>query len=139
MNAMFWRRLIISVIGAVFFLDPVAAQQRNQTRKQVKHQDAISKEASLLRLNATYLLRSLAQSGNEIENVSDRVRVLGEIGDGLWNIDHDDARAVLLRSFQEIDKLLSGSDQDRERAANQVRFLRRTILSRIALWAAQSR
>jgi tetratricopeptide (TPR) repeat protein len=132
MNAMFWRRLIISVIGTVFFLDPVAAQQRNQTRKQVKHQDAISKEASLLRLNATYLLRSLGQSGNEIENVSDRVRVLGEIGDGLWNIDHDDARAVLLRSFQEIDKLLSGSDQDRERAANQVRFLRRTILSRIA-------
>ena len=130
---MFCGRLIITVIGTLFFLVPAAAQQqRNQTRKPVKNQEALSKEAALLRSNATSLLRSLAQSGNEIESVADRVRVLGEIGDGLWAIDQDDARAVLLRSFQEIDKLSSSTGQDRERVANQIRFLRRTVLSRIA-------
>ncbi|HEY0367138.1 MAG TPA: hypothetical protein VGC73_11740 [Pyrinomonadaceae bacterium] len=64
--------------------------------------------------------------------MADRVRALGEIGDALWAVDRDDARAVLVRSFQEIDKLSPGSERDRERIANQIRFLRRTVLSRIA-------
>jgi hypothetical protein len=129
---MFSRRLLIRIIGTLLFLVPVNAQQRNQTRKPEKKSDAASKEAALLRSNATNLLRSLAQSGNEIESIADRVRVLGEIGDGLWPIDQDDARAVLLRSFQEIDKLSSGSESDRERVASQIRSLRRMVLSRIA-------
>lgn len=125
---MFSRRLLVSVLATLVVLVPVGAQQKKSDKKS----NAASKEAALLRSNATYHLRSLAQSGNEIESIADRVRVLSEIGDGLWAINQDDARAVLLRSFQEIDKLSSGSESDRERVASQIRSLRRIVLSRIA-------
>jgi hypothetical protein len=112
---------------------PVGAQQRDQKdRKPARSPASVRKEAELLRSSATYLLRSLAQSGNEIESVVDRIRTLAEIGDGLWAVDQDDARAVLSRSFQEIDKLSLGSERDRERVDNQRRLLRRIVLSRIA-------
>ena len=126
-------RLIISVIWTLSFLVPVEAQQRDQkTRKPAKSPVAVNKEAELLRSSATYLLRRLAQSGNEIESIADRVRVLAEIGDGLWAVDRDDARVVLIRSFQEIDKLSPRTERDGERVANLTRFLRRIVLSRIA-------
>jgi hypothetical protein len=127
-----FRERLISVIWILSCLAPVGAQQRDQARKPARNPVAVSKEAALLRSSATYFLRGLAQSGNEIESVADRVRALGEIGDGLWTIDRDEARAVLLRSFHEIDKLSPASERDRERVVGQVRFLRRTVLSRIA-------
>lgn len=130
---MFRARLIISVICTVFFLVPVEAQQRDQkTKKPVKNAIGTSKEAELLRSNATYLLRRLAQSGNEIDSIPDRVRTLAEIGDALWGVDREAARASLIRSFQEIDKLANGGERDGARVANQTRFLRRVVLSRIA-------
>src|SRR5689334_10059885 len=113
---MFRRSLLFSVIWILSILAPAESQQRDQkSRKPTKSPPDVSKEAEQLRLSATYLLRNLAQSGNEIENVAERVRALAEIGDGLWAVNPDDARAVLVRSFQEIDKLSIGSEHDRER------------------------
>lgn len=130
---MFWGRLIIIVICTLSLLVPVRAQQSDQkTRKPAKSSASLSKEAELLRSNAIYLLRRLAQSGNEIENIPDRVRTLAEIADVMWAVDRDDARAALIHSFQEIDKLTAAETQDGVRVANQKRFLRRIVLSRIA-------
>jgi hypothetical protein len=111
----------------------VGAQQSDQKiRKPAKSSATVNKEAELLRSNAIYLLRRLAQSGNEIENIPDRVRTLAEIGDVMWAVDRDDARAALVHSFQEIDKLTTAEAHDGLRVANQKRFLRRIVLSRIA-------
>jgi hypothetical protein len=111
----------------------VGAQQSDQKiRKPAKSSATVNKEAELLRSNAIYLLRRLAQSGNEIENIPDRVRTLAEIGDVMWAVDRDDARAALVHSFQEIDKLTTTEAHDGLRVANQKRFLRRIVLSRIA-------
>lgn len=130
---MFCGRLMISVIWTLSFLVPVGAQQSDQKiGKPARSSVTVSKEAELLRSNAIYLLRRLAQSGNEIENIPDRVRTLAEIGDVLWAVDRDDARAALIHSFQEIDKLTTGEERDGVRVANQTRFLRRIVLSRIA-------
>jgi hypothetical protein len=111
----------------------VGAQQSDQKiRKPAKSSATVNKEAELLRSNAIYLLRRLAQSGNEIENIPDRVRTLAEIGDVMWAVDRDDARAALVHSFQEIDKLTTTEAHDGLRVANQKRFLRGIVLSRIA-------
>ena len=125
------RRLVFIVIWILSLLVSAGSQQRDQkSTKPAKSPDAVSTEAELLRSSATYLLRNLVQSGNEIDNVAERVRALADIGDALWSVDRDDARAVLVRSFQEIDKLSVGGDRDR--VISQTRSLRRIVLARIA-------
>lgn len=112
---------------------PVVSQQRNQkSKKSPNAKPALSREAEELRLSATSLLHSLAQSANEIENISERVRVIAEIGDAFWLIDPEQGRTTLVRAFKEIDKLSLGSDSDAERLATQKRTLRRLVLARIA-------
>ena len=83
-----------------------------------------------MRLSATSLLHSLAQSANEIEDITERVRVLAEIGDAFWLVDPEQGRTVLVRAFKEIEKL--SLETDPERLASQKRTLRRIVLSRIA-------
>jgi len=92
----------------------------------------LSPEAEELRLSATSLLHSLAQSANEIDDIAERVRILAEIGDAFWPIDEEHARAVLIRSFKEIDKLSAGHASEAEQIASQKRAMRRVVLARIA-------
>ena len=120
-------KALVIVLTSVL-LPPALAQQRAQKTK--KNQPAVSRENEELRLSAVSLLHSLSQSANEIDKLSERVRVLAEIGDAFWPVDADHARAVLLRSFKEIDKLSAGNDQ--ETAASEKRELRNLVLSRIA-------
>lgn len=119
-------------------LTAVAAQQRDpKTKKPSKPAPAISREAEELRLSATSILQSLAQSANEIDNLTERVRVLAEVGDAFWLVDHEQARTLLVRTFKEIDKLSSDSNNDPERLATQKRALRRLVLARLAKHEAQ--
>jgi hypothetical protein len=130
---MFRERVILFVIWTFTFLVSAESQQRDQkTKPTPKTNTAAAREAERLRTNATSLLYLLAQSGNEIESVIERVMVVSEVGDALWSVDQDYARSALIRSFQETDKLVAGADRDRERVASQKRALRRIVLSRIA-------
>jgi hypothetical protein len=112
---------------------PAAAQQPDQKpAKSTKKAAALSKEAEELRLSAVSQLHSLAQTANEIDNITERVRVMAEIGDAFWQVDTEYARTMLVRTFKEIDKLSGSSENDPERLASQKRALRRLVLSRIA-------
>lgn len=112
---------------------PVVAQQRDQKpKKSSGSKPVLSKEAEQLRLSATSLLHSLAQTVNEVENVGERVRILAEIGDAFWPVDQELARTTLVRAFKEVDKISSSSTNDEERVATQKRSLRRLVLARIA-------
>lgn len=130
---MFRGRVILFLVWTLTFVMPVESQQRDQkTKPSSKTKAVATSEAETLRANATSLLYALAQSGNEIDSVFERVMVVAEVGDALWSVDQDYARAVLIRSFHEIDKLPHDTDSDRERVASQTRALRRFVLSRIA-------
>lgn len=130
---MFWRRVILPVILSLILPLPVASQQRDQkTKKPAKSPTLATEEAAMLRSRAISALYGLAQSASEVESVAERVRILAEVGDALWGADKEGARAVLIRAFQEIDKLSPASGSNREHTANQVRALRRMVLSRIA-------
>jgi len=112
---------------------PAVAQQPDQkTAKTTTKAQVLSKEAEELRLSAVSQLYSLAQTTNEIDNITERVRVMAEIGDAFWSVDPEYARAILVRTFKEIDKLSSGPDNNAERLASQKRALRRVVLLRIA-------
>jgi hypothetical protein len=80
---------------------PVTAQQRDQKPgKSSSNKPAVSKEAEQLRLSATSLLHSLAQTVNELESVGERVRILAEIGDAFWLVDQELAPTTLGRAFK---------------------------------------
>src|ERR1700750_1518395 len=90
---------------------PAAAQQPDQkSAKSTKKAAVLSKEAEELRLSAVSQLHSLAQTANEIDNITERVRVRAEIGDAFWQVDPEYARTMLVRTFKEIDKLPGGSE-----------------------------
>lgn len=110
----------------------VAQQPVQKTTKSTKKAAVLSKEVEELRLSAVSQLHSLVQAANEIDDIPERVRVMAEIGDAFWSVDPEYARTILVRSFKEIDKLSSGSENDPERLASQKRTLRRLVLSRIA-------
>ena len=129
---MFSVRVGLLLLLTSVFAMPVVSQQRDQKPKKPSSKPAMSREAEELRLSATSLLHSLAQSANEIENINERVRIIAEIGDAFWLIDPEQARTTLVRAFKEIDKLSLGSDNDPERLATQKRTLRRLVLARIA-------
>lgn len=125
-------RPIVSITLTALLLIPVIAQQRDQKpAKSSKSRPAAAGEAEELRLSAISLLHSLAQSANEMGNVAERVRVLAEIGDAFWLVDPEQGRALLVRSFKEIDKLAARSQANPEMLASQKRSLRRVVLSRI--------
>ncbi|HSE18201.1 MAG TPA: hypothetical protein VLB46_14185 [Pyrinomonadaceae bacterium] len=124
---MIFVRFILLIVLTSVLLPPVAAQQRDQ---KTNKKPAVSRENEELRLSAVSLLHSLTQSANEVEKLAERVRVLADIGDAFWSVDADHARAVLLRSFKEIDKL--SADNDSETVASEKRELRNLVLSRIA-------
>ena len=127
---MFFVRVVFFMLLASTFVMPAVSQQRDQkSAKSSKTQPSTTREAEELRLSATSLLHSLAQSANEIEDITERVRVLAEIGDAFWLVDPEQGRTVLVRAFKEIEKL---SETDPERLATQKRTLRRIVLSRIA-------
>lgn len=112
---------------------PAVAQQPDQKiAKSTKKAAVLSKEAEELRLSAVSQLHSLVQTANEIDSITERVRVMAEIGDAFWPIDPEYARTMLVRSFKEIDRLSDGSENDPEILASQKRALRRVVLSRIA-------
>jgi hypothetical protein len=134
---MFLKRTNLLLLLISICVWPALAQQRDQKPDEQKSPKpaktrGMSKEAEELRLNAISLLHSLAQSANEIDDVSERVRVLAEIGDAFWAVDQEHSRSVLMRSYKEIDKLSASTQADAERIANQKRALRRVVLSRIA-------
>ena len=110
----------------------VAQQPEQKTAKSNKKAAVLSKEAEELRLSAVSQLHSLVQAANEIDNITERVRVMAEIGDAFWPVDPEYARTMLVRSFKEIDKLSTGSENDPERLASQKRALRRLVMTRIA-------
>ena len=127
---MFFVRVVFFMLLASTFMMPAVSQQRDQkSAKSPKTQPSTTREAEELRLSATSLLHSLAQSANEIEDITERIRVLAEIGDAFWLVDPEQGRTVLVRAFKEIEKL---SENDPERLATQKRTLRRIVLSRIA-------
>src|SRR3954452_22278663 len=108
---------------------PVVAQQPEQkTAKSTKKAAVLSKEAEELRLSAVSQLHSLAQTAGEIDNISERVRAMAEIGDAFWPVDPEYARTMLVLSFKAIAKLSDGGENDPERLANQKRALRRVVL-----------
>ena len=130
---MFSVRAGLLIVLTSTLLTPVVSQQRDQKpAKPAKTTPAQKREAEELRLNAVSLLHSLAQNVNEIDNVAERVRVMAEIGDAFWSVDQESSRAMLIRTFKEIDKLSAASERDPERLANQKRGLRRLVLARIA-------
>jgi len=129
---MLLRRLVLLLVLSATLLTSAAAQQRDRKQK-TKPQTGLIEEAEQLRLSAISLLHSLAQNANEIENLEDRVTVLAEIGDAFWLVDKEYARALLLRSFREIDKLRPGTnDDEKEQVAAQKRQLMHRVLSRVA-------
>ena len=122
---------LIVLISA--FLMPAIGQQRDQkNKKPPKTPPALNREAEELRLNAVSLLHSLAQNVNEIENVTERVRVMAEIGDAFWLVDHEHGREMLVRAFKEIEKLTTAPGSNPEGLATQKRVLRHLVLSRVA-------
>lgn len=131
---MFYVQVILFLILTLVFRIPAAAQQRDQKSRKpnTTTQTAVTREPDVLRLSAISLLYSLAQKGNEIDNIGERVRVLAEIGDAFWPVDQDYARATLVRDFKEIEKLQPSWEGERERLTSQKRALRRIVLSRIA-------
>ncbi len=129
---MLFRRLILPVLLTLTILTAAAAQQPDPKSSKPKAQPRLSREAEELRLSAVSLLHSLSQTANEISDVDDRVKVLAEIGDAFWPVDNDYARTLLIRSFKEIDKLIPGVDDDRERVAETKRSLRSLVLSKLA-------
>src|SRR5688572_29968778 len=98
------------------FVMPVVSQPRDQKPKK-SSTTRLSREAEELRLTATSLLHSLAQSVNEIESIPERVRVICEIGDAFWLVDPEQGRTMLVRAFKEIDKLPADASNDPERLA----------------------
>jgi hypothetical protein len=131
---MLFRRLVLLLVVSSMLLTTAAAQQRDKKPKSSpKAQAGLTEEAEQLRLNAVSLLHSLAQNANEIDKIEDRVTVLAEIGDAFWPVDREYARATLVRSFKEIDKLAPGtSDDEKEGVAAQKRHLSQVVLYRIA-------
>src|SRR4051794_21615236 len=113
---MFSIRAGLLIVLPATILFPAVAQQRDQ-KPAKSSKTAATRESDALRLNAVSTLHSLAQSGNEIENISERVRVMAEIGDAFWSVDPEAARAMLVRTFKEIDKLSPSSSADTERIA----------------------
>lgn len=117
----------------LFVMIPAVAQQPDQkTAKPAKKAQVLSNEAEELRLSAVSQLHSLAQTSNELDNITERVRVMAEIGDAFWSVDPEYARTMLVRTFKDIDKLSNGSESNPERLASQKRALRRVVLARIA-------
>jgi hypothetical protein len=108
------------------------AQQRDQRVAPRPPAKGGANDDELLRLQAIALLNTLDQSAGDIKDVAERVRVLAEIGDALWTVDEEHARAVLTRSFEEVDKLTAGSEADRERVSSRAEALRRMVLTRVA-------
>ncbi len=129
---MFSRIGLLILMTSALLMPAVFQQQRSAKPKDSsKPSPTLSRQAEELRLSAISLLHSLAQDANEVDDVTERVRVISEIGDAFWLVDHEHARATLIRAFREIEKL-TGSDDDPERLATQKRILRRLVLSRIA-------
>jgi len=122
----------IVLLTLLIMMPAVAQQPEQKTAKPAKKNSALSTEAEELRLSAVSQLHSLAQTTGEIDNVTERVRVMSEIGDAFWSVDPEYARTILVRTFKEIDKLSGGSANDAERLASQKRALRRIVLARIA-------
>jgi hypothetical protein len=121
--------LLIVLTATLFF--PAVSQQRDQ-KPAKSSKTTPTRESDELRLSAVSTLHTLAQSGNEIENISERVRVMAEIGDAFWPVDPEAARAMLVRTFKEIDKLSPSSSAEADRIATQKRALRRLVLLRIS-------
>jgi tetratricopeptide (TPR) repeat protein len=127
------RHIILFAICTGVFVVLSQAQPREQEPKpSSKGKDAVIRRADIVRTNATSLLYALAQGGNEIGSVFERVLVMAEVADALWPVDQDSARRILVRDFQEIDKLSAGPDSNSALVASQRRTLRRIVLSRIA-------
>ena len=124
--------LRIGLLACLIMIPVVAQQPEQKTAKSTKKAAVLSKEAEELRLSAVSQLHSLAQTAGEIDNITERVRVMTEIGDAFWSVDPEYARTMLVRTFKEVDKLSGGSENDPERLASQKRALRRVVLSRIA-------
>ena len=101
----FVRRVLFIGLTLVCLTSALAQQRDQKTKKSSKQPPAVNRETEELRLSAISLLHSLAQSANEVDKLAERVRVLAEIGDAFWSVDAEHARAVLIRSFKEIDKL----------------------------------
>ena len=127
---LFVRIFLSLMLTPTLVLTTLSQEREGKPRTRSKAQR--SQEAEELRLSATSLLHSLAQSANEIDDIAERVRVLAEIGDAFWSIDEEHARTVLVRGFKEIDKISTDTGLDRERLVSQKRSLRRVVLSRIA-------
>lgn len=108
------------------------AQQRDQRAAPRPDAKGNVSDGDLLRLQAVALLNTLEQSAGDIKDVTERVRVLAEVGDALWSVDEDRARAVLTRAYEEVDKLTAESEADRERVSSRAEALRRMVLTRAA-------
>ena len=124
--------LLVGICGVT-----VLAQQKDPktgAQKPLKPDKSqrLSKEREELRLSAISLLHSLAQSASEVDDITERVRILAEIGDAFWSVDQQHARTVLISSFKKIDELSASTQAETERVATQKRSLRRIVLSRIA-------
>src|SRR3569832_425480 len=119
----------VGLLILLIVLPAVAQQPDQKTTKSTKKAAVLSKEAEELRLSAVSQLHSLVQTANEIDNITERVRVMAEIGDAFWPVGRQYARTLLVRSFKEIDKLSGDSENDPERLASSKRALRRVVLS----------
>lgn len=129
---MFSLRVGLFLLLTSTFLAPVLAQQQRDPKPKKSTRPAMSRDDEELRLSTVSFLHSLVQNANEIDSITERVRVLAEIGDAFWPVDQEQARTTLVRAFKEVEKLAPGSENDAERLATQKRALRRLVLARIA-------
>lgn len=129
---MFLRVVLLLMLTSTLTTPAFSQQRDKKAGKSSKSQPVLTKEEEQLRLSAVSLLHSVAQSVNEIDDVTERVRVLAEVGDAFWAVDPEQARTVLTRAFKEIEKLALSSGTDAQWLAVQKRTLRRVVLSRIA-------
>src|SRR3569832_1857421 len=104
----------VGLLILLIVLPAVAQQPDQKTTKSTKKAAVLSKEAEELRLSAVAQLHSLVQTANEIDNITERLRVMSEIGDAFWPVDREYARTLLVRSFKEGAERAGGAGDEPE-------------------------
>lgn len=126
------KRLPALTIATVLACQFIAAQvsPRTPPRQRPDRKDALTLESALQTL---IYLRSGAL---DIDNTTDRVRVLLEVADALWLMDREQAREAFKQSFtlaSQVDKSKTPSDSGaRPTNPPPVRALQQSVISRIA-------
>ena len=121
------RLLILSTVTALV-CGPATAQSSKDS-KRARQNKALSQRDYDEQQNALQTLLYLRNNAFEIDSVSDRVRVLVEIGDALWLIDKEEAREVFRQSFTRAAEF---NDSAEPRSSTSSKELQQLVITRVA-------